>query len=324
MSVQTVSLTPCSVTSYPAERKPANQFNYVTPKKAAKKPSGFVSPPTVSAHVESLDHKAANKKSDAIREPPYGTACGFEHDNVDLNAASVPPTPFVPANKAVSEALVLTQEEQDKVSKYSKMIKVGIPKHAVHHKMKNEEVKVSDKIVEAVLGKEWLDDQIAPQTASKPQKNTNTKKLHLRELSPEKAEQSIFAKARGQNIIEQECLQKLDELFQKGHNSASAKKQASGADNAGERVAKILNWSRAHNIEIHLKKFSDFTNRSLAETINYLDPHRTIVGERAQFLHYLLPTPKEIAAIKKFEGDDGKLNKGASCWLYSLFCHSLH
>ena len=234
--------------------------------------------------------------------------------------SEVPPTPLVPAKKAVSEALVLTQEEEKEASKYRMMIKVCIPKDAIRHEMKKEGV--SDKIVESVLGKEWLENQSVPQTASKPKEfNRKTIQFHwtTSNLPPELLQQSIFGKVdqkkRKISTInpEEADIKKLEELFQKRDNSAAAKKKASGVDDAGGGMAKLLDLTRANNIAISLKAFNDFTFRSLAETINDLDPDRKIVGERVQFIPNLLPTPKEIAAIKKFKGDDDKLITGASC-----------
>ena len=75
-------------------------------------------------------------------------------------------------------------------------------------------------------------------------------------------------------------------------------------------MAKLLDLTRANNIAISLKAFNDFTFRELADTINDLDPQQKIVGERVQFISNLLPSPKEVAAIKKYKGEDDKLITG--------------
>ena len=241
--------------------------------------------------------------------------------------AAVPPTPLVPKKKAESEAPVLTAEEEKKASKYRMMIKVCIPKDAIRHDMKKEGV--SERIVEAVLGKEWLDvKEVSNKTPKPKENNRKTIQFHwtTSNLPPELLQQSIFGKVdqkkRKISTInpEESDISRLEELFQKRDNSAAAKKKAAAADGAGEGMAKLLDLTRANNIAISLKAFNDFTFRDLAETMNDLDPDRKIVGERVQFISNLLPNPKEIAAIKKFKGDDDKLITGMSCAL--PFCHA--
>ncbi|KAL7529819.1 hypothetical protein ACHAWF_003121, partial [Thalassiosira exigua] len=77
-------------------------------------------------------------------------------------------------------------------------------------------------------------------------------------------------------------------------------------DDAGGDVAKLLGLTRAHNIAIGLKAFNDFTFQSLVEAIGDLDPERK-VGEQLILLTNLLPTPKEVQAIKEFKGNDDNL-----------------
>ena len=73
-------------------------------------------------------------------------------------------------------------------------------------------------------------------------------------------------------------------------------------------MAKLLDLTRANNIAISLKAFNDFTFRSLAETIYDVDPDCKIIDERVQFIpNLLLPTAKEIQAIKKYKGEDDEL-----------------
>ena len=92
-------------------------------------------------------------------------------------------------------------------------------------------------------------------------------------------------------------------IFQKRNNSNTGKIKTNIQEEGGNEMAKLLDLTRANNIAICLKSFNDFTFHSLAETIGDLDPDHKILGEWAQFLPYLLPTPKEIQAIKTYKGD---------------------
>ena len=182
---------------------------------------------------------------------------------------------------------------------------------------------VNAKIVEAVLGKEFVDgssnDRQKNNAAVTPAKANNRKTIAFHwttsKLAPELLERSIFGlkKRKLSSInpdpIEESDIKKLEELFQKRNNNSKTpgKAKTSGQNEVDNEMAKLLDLTRANNIAISLKAFNDFTFRSLAETINDLDPDCKIVGERVQFIPNLLPTPKEVHAIKKYNGDDDKL-----------------
>ena len=229
-----------------------------------------------------------------------------------------------PASKSSAKAVgpTLSKEEDTIASKYRNMLKVCIPKEAVLHKMKQE--CVNAKIVEAVLGKEFAEpggsnNRQKNNTAVTPAKANNRKTIAFHwttsKLAPELLERSIFGlkKRKLSSInpdpIEESDIKKLEELFQKRNNNSKTpgKAKTSGQNEVDNEMAKLLDLTRANNIAISLKAFNDFTFRSLAETINDLDPDCKIVGERVQFIPNLLPTPKEVHAIKKYNGDDDKL-----------------
>ena len=231
---------------------------------------------------------------------------------VDAESSTIKPAA---ESKISTKQAALSKEEETIASKYRGMLKVCIPKEAVRHKMKQEGI--SAKIVEAVLGKDandsGRDNGSNTASAAKAVNNRKTIAFHwtTSNLAPELLERSIFGlKKRKLSSInpEEADIKKLEELFQKRDNSKTGKiKTGTQVDASGNDMAKILDITRANNIAISLKAFNDFTFRSLAETINDLDPDSKIVGERVQFIPSLLPTPKEIQAIKKYSGDDEKL-----------------
>ena len=209
---------------------------------------------------------------------------------------------------------VLSEEEEAIATTYRNMLKVCIPKEAVRHKMKQEGVMAN--IVEAVLGK-GASEVTKSGDSTFQAKTTNRKTIAFHwttsNLAPELLEQSIFGrtelKKRKLALVnpEESDIKKLEEIFQKRNNNNTSKIKSVGQDEDSKDMAKLLDLTRANNIAISLKSFSDFTFRSLAETIGDLDPDCKIVGERVQFLPNLLPTPKEIQAIKIYNGDDDKL-----------------
>jgi hypothetical protein len=226
---------------------------------------------------------------------------------------SMPTTPARP--KSVPKTGPVLSEEEEKIAaKYRKMLKLCIPKDAVRHDMRKEGV--SDKIVEAIFGKEDANatNTAKMETPATKGKNRKTIALHwtTSNLAPEQLQQSIFARSASKKRKlmsinpEESDIKKLEELFQK-KNNANTGQLKTGQSNAGNGMAKLLDIPRANNIAIQLKAFNDFTLRELAETINDLDPESKIVGERIQFIPQLLPTPKELQAIKKYKGESDKL-----------------
>jgi SOS response regulatory protein OraA/RecX len=226
----------------------------------------------------------------------------------DCSIASV----NLPKKCTKSAGPILSKEEEAIAATYRNMLKVCIPKEAVRHKMKQEGV--SDKIANAVLGKE-VESGMGPDHASLA--NANSRKtiaFHwtTSNLAPELLEQSVFGRTelKKRKLLsinpEELDIKKLEELFQKKQNNVTTKK-AAGQDENTSDMAKLLDLTRANNIAISLKAFNDFTFRSLAETINDIDPDFKIDCERVQFLPNLLPTAKELQAIKKYFGGDDKL-----------------
>eukprot|EP00984_Skeletonema_dohrnii_P032541 scaffold26886_cov96-Skeletonema_dohrnii-CCMP3373.AAC.1 len=229
-------------------------------------------------------------------------------------AVIAPVTPAKPKSKSGSTAGPVLSEEEEKIaSKYRKMLKFCIPKDTVRHDMKKEGV--SEKIVEAIFGKEDTIETVNNMETPAKGKNTKTKGIHwtANNLGQGKLEGTIFGrsatKKRKLPLIypEEADIKKLEELFRKNDNRHTGKVK-SGETNAGSGMAKLLDITRANNIAIQLKAFNDFTLRALAETINDLDPDSKIVGERVQFIPQLLPTPKELQAIKKYKGESDRLN----------------
>lgn len=218
-------------------------------------------------------------------------------------------TPAKPKSKSSSTiGPVLSEEEEKIASKYRKMLKLCIPKDAVRHDMKKEGV--SDKIVEAIFGKEDCTNTVNNMETPAKGKNRKTVALHLttNNLPPELLEKSIFASTKKRKLVsinpEEADIKKLEELFQKKTTTGKVKSVQS---NVGNGMAKLLDITRANNIAIQLKAFNDFTLRALAETINDLDPDSKIVGERVLFIPQLLPSPKESQVIKKYKGESDRL-----------------
>jgi len=279
--------------------------------------------------LSSEEEKIASKYRKMLKMgiPLDGVTHKMKQDSIDLKIVSVLVEEASPSNGAAKSSASkkstkpvatvgpsLTAKEEAIASKFRKMLKVCMPKAVVQHKMKQEGV--SAKIAEAVLGKGGNNGSAAAPPANKANaRKTIAFHWTTSNLAPELLEQSIFGrselKKRKLASInpEESDIKKLEELFQKRNNSKTANKlkKAAGQEDTSTDMAKLLDLTRANNIAISVKAFNDFTFRSLAETINDLDPDGKIVGERVQFIVNILPSPKEVQAIKKYTGDDDKL-----------------
>ena len=290
----------------------------LAPPEAEQKPAA-----SVNNKLSEQDEVIATKYRKMLKMgvPLDGVRHKMTQDGVDMKIVSVivseadpsvksedaPVAKPVP-KKSAPKGPLLSDEDEAIASKYRNMLKVCIPADAVRHKMTQEGV--SDKIIDAVLGKES-----GPSKGAKVPAKSNSKTVRLhwetRNLAPEQFKKSIFArtekkKRKLQTINpEEDDIRKLEEIFQKKNSIASKTKNSKAEADSG--MAKLLDLTRANNVAISLKAFNDFTFRSLAETINDLDPDTKIVGERVHFIPNLLPTPKEIAAVKRYKGDDDKL-----------------
>lgn len=255
-------------------------------------------------HKMNLDGIDLKIISVLVREASLSLASGVEES---VNAD--PPTKISKVGGPT-----LSKEEEAIATKYRNMLKVCIPKDAIRHGMKKEGV--IDKIVDAVLGKEVDGGRTGPDNASIAKaytKKTKTIAFHwtTSNLAPELLEKSIFGRTelKKRKLVstnpEELDIKKLEEVFQKRQNNATTKKNASQEET--NDMANLLDLTRANNVAISLKAFNDFTFRSLAETINDIDPDCKIDSERVQFIPNLLPTANEIQAIQKFSGEDEKL-----------------
>jgi hypothetical protein len=250
--------------------------------------------------LEDVDFKII---SVLVHESSQSSAIG------DVESVSANP----PKKSTKGAGPTLSKEEEAIATTYRNMLKVCIPEEAVRHKMKQEGV--SDKIVDAVLGKEA---DVGKGSDHASLANANSRKtiaFHwtTSNLAPESLEQSIFGRTelKKQKLVSinpnELDIKKLEELFQKRQDNVTTKKAPGQEENCSD-MAKLLDLTRANNIAISLKAFNDFTFRSLAETIYDVDPDCIIINERVQFIpNLLLPTAKEIQAIKKYYGEDDEL-----------------
>ena len=193
----------------------------------------------------------------------------------------------------------LSVEEKSQVEKYKKMIKMGLPIGAVHHKMRQENA--SKNVVSAVI-KDDKGSKISPSPVKKRKKLSGTVKLRWDTLTKEKAEDSIWGQSSKKPKI---ALTKVEfddlrEIFKEKKRVILPTNTKSNA----KKMARILDINRAQNVSISLQAFKQYSLEEMVTMIQDLDPTNKIKGDRVTFLSGLLPKPEESEAIKKYTGED--------------------
>jgi len=206
----------------------------------------------------------------------------------------------------------LSNEEESVASQFRKLLKLQIPKQKVLARMQQEGV--HEKIITAVLGKvHGLNNESTSGDGGSSGKGSNLVSLHWTPLSGKALDESVWSLA-GKNrssdsvdshsVPETSDISELISLFQKKDKGA-VKKRRQDEDTSGK--AKLLDLTRSNNIAISLKAFKDFSFKELADIIEFVDPLRQVLGERAQLVKDLLPTIAESSAIKEYSGDHSRL-----------------
>lgn len=205
----------------------------------------------------------------------------------------------------------LNEKDESTAASYRKLIKMSIPKDAVHHKMKKDGV--SEKIIAAVLGENKTN---VPGKDAKQQMRGGFKAgFHWSPIADDESiAGSVWSKAKttsepgGKLFAPAIDISKHVELFQKKpDNAAEKKKKAAKSATGCKEMAKLIDLNRANNVAITLKAFNDFSYRQLSQIIEFLDPFGKIHGDRALFMRDLLPSVVEAKAIKSYRGRDENL-----------------
>ena len=207
-------------------------------------------------------------------------------------------------SKKNSSSSSLTSSEESTAANYRRMMRMNIPKEAVHHKMMKDGV--SEKIISAVLGNNKK--QVAKDTPSK-NKGFAAGGFHWNAIDDDvSVVGSVWSKASSSREMRTSLpsdISKYVEEFQKKPDTVKeARKNSIKDGKAVKQMANLINNNRAQNVAITLKAFNDFSHEELAKNIEFLDPFEKIMGDRALFMKDLLPTHQEAKAIKAYTGSE--------------------
>jgi len=217
------------------------------------------------------------------------------------------------------QSISFSEEEKKQIDQYKKMMKLGLPKDAVRHKMTMENA--SKKVMNAVLNNEGKTSTSSPSQSCNKRKTSGLMNIHWEKLSKEKVEnqQSIWSRSAKKPRLDTKNvdLATLEQLFLKKPVVKATRTRATNDSDNGSKMAKILDINRAQNVSISLQAFKQFPLDELVAIIKDLDPENQIKGDRVLFLSGLLPNKEEEYAIRQYKGEDSRLVSA------ELFFHKL-
>lgn len=248
----------------------------------------------MSVPIEAVEHKMKKEGVDAkIIAYVLGQPSNAQ------NGASAP----TKSKKASSSSLTSTEESTASI--YRRMLKMNIPKEAVHQKMTMDGV--TEKIISVVLGKGMKD-------ANKTKKGGFKAGFHWNAIDDDVSiVGSVWSKTKtasevGASTPALDIFKHVEEFQKKPDNAVTASKITGKSGQGSKEMANLINNNRSQNVAITLKAFNDFSYNELAQNIEFLDPFGKVKGDRALFMKDLLPTLTEVKLIKEYKGSIDNLN----------------
>lgn len=202
-----------------------------------------------------------------------------------------------------SSVPTLSDEEESVASSYRKQLGLRIPKEAIRQKMESEGI--SRKIIASVLG-----EQLTVEDTKKGSMKKGKQGFHWKPLEPtENLKNSVWSKASFDSgfLDDDATISSHVEQFQKKPETDDASRATVKSSSSSKDKAKLIDLTRANNLAITLKAFSEFPQQELAQIIEFVDPFAKIKGDRALFMKDLLPASAEIKVIKSYKGDEDRL-----------------
>jgi hypothetical protein len=209
----------------------------------------------------------------------------------------------IKSKKASSSSLTITEESTASI--YRRMLKVNIPKEAVHQKMTMDGV--TEKIISVVLGK-------SIKNANKTKKGGFKAGFHWNAIDDDVSiVGSVWSKTKtasevGASTPALDIFKHVEEFQKKPDNAVKASKITGKSGQGSKEMANLINNNRSQNVAITLKAFNDFSYKELAQNIEFLDPFGKVKGDRALFMKDLLPTLTEVKLMKAYTGSIDNLN----------------
>ncbi len=209
------------------------------------------------------------------------------------------------------------EENEESMKKYQKMLRMGLSKDMIRHKMRMD--RVSNNIVTSICG---TGDDVSSINSyrNKKKKKSGLISIYWEKMSKDAIDLncnnvwSIIANKSKEGAaspyIDEEI---LHQMFQKPSskrtlNSKNLKAPSTISAASQNEMAQILSNNRAQNICINLRVFKEFSIGELTSVINNLDSNHQIKGDKVLRLRALLPKQNESDEILQYKGDDKTLN----------------
>ncbi len=230
--------------------------------------------------------------------------------------APIPITPICHMDKGCASQTELARrsiENDASLSKYKKMIAMGVPAQAVANKMKQDGV-VKTKIAafEVVNHITKSHSHIPAPKLSLPMPPTQTptrrtsvamQKIHWKPVSQERVGNSLWASAiDSESAIDDSEVRELENLFGARRPVGRKVGRVSSQTPKNKKIS-LIDSKRSYNITISLAQFKAFKSfDDLCDTVISLDSSR-LNNEQLQNMMALMPTQDEMRKMKDYKGD---------------------
>ena len=241
--------------------------------------------------------------------------------NNDITASSVP------NSDGLDKPTRINLQNDSLVSKYIKMVQVGVPARSVLSKMHQDGVSL-DKVqafeifYDIRAGKQNKKHTLykhVPAALPVPPLNTHIsrrtsiamQKIHWKTVSEEKLPDSLWAEQDGGECnIDDNEIEELESLFGAKSPPISVYKKRNKTQESGNKKAyHLIELKRANNIAISLAQFRVFPNYDdLCKAVISFDLSKLTI-EKLQNMQKLLPSNRELIDIRQYKGSVTSLGR---------------
>jgi hypothetical protein len=264
--------------------------------------------------LEALVHKMAKDGVDKDNVEAFKIA----NDDTGTRQKELPPPKYNGEAKIIEAKEVINKDPS--LTKYKKMLSVGIPVQSVANKMRQDGVardtiqifEVAHGLVKSASRSplRQLNLPCPPVLQAKKRRTSVAmQKIHWKPVSQDRLQHSLWANVNeGETSIDDVEVKELEHLFAKKMVAKQQKKPTASETKKMEKVS-LIDAKRSYNIAISIAQFKSFqTYDDLCAAVVSLDSSK-LNCEQLQRMTALLPSQDEIKSLREYKGQENSLGR---------------
>ena len=264
--------------------------------------------------LEALVHKMAKDGVDKNNVEAFKIA----NDDTGTRQKELPPPKYNGEAKIIEAKEVINKDPS--LTKYKKMLSVGIPVQSVANKMRQDGVardtiqifEVAHGLVKSASRSplRQLNLPCPPVLQAKKRRTSVAmQKIHWKPVSQDRLQHSLWANENeGETSIDDVEVKELEHLFAKKMVAKQQKKPTASETKKMEKVS-LIDAKRSYNIAISIAQFKSFqTYDDLCAAVVSLDSSK-LNCEQLQRMTALLPSQDEIKSLREYKGQENSLGR---------------